>query len=249
MEILSLIRRPRPEPWSVYKKAVRRRWTTPFWMIEYVWEWMVFALSNWAFLELLQYLSTFSVLVVVIFYFAESGDRQKQKHYQAWQVINTAQGKGGNGGRIDALQELNADKVPLVGVDVSEAFLRGLRLDHADLLRADLHAADLRESVLTDTDFKDANLDFTNLRNSSLRNADFEDAALTNADLAEANLSNADLSGADLADANLDKANLQGVKWRKIENIKGANIYGVTNAPAGFVEWAISNGAMQVDKE
>src|SRR5579883_3266080 len=133
--------RSRPEPWSVYKKAVRRPWTKPFWMIEYVWEWMAFALGNWAFLEVLQYLSTFSVLVVVIFYFAESGDRRKQKHYQAWQVINTAQGKGGNGGRIDALQELNADKVPLVGVDVSTAFLQGLDLQGANLMRSDFSSA------------------------------------------------------------------------------------------------------------
>src|SRR6202035_334355 len=119
-----LMRRPRPEPWPVYKKVIRRRWTMPFWMIEYIWEWMVFGLSNWAFLQLLQYLSTCSVLVVVIFYFAESGDRQKQKHYQAWQVINTAQGKGGNGGRIDALEELSKDGVPLVGGDVRDAFLQ-----------------------------------------------------------------------------------------------------------------------------
>ncbi len=39
--------------------------------------------------------------MAVIFYFSESGDRLKQKHYQAWQVINTAQGKGGSGGRIE----------------------------------------------------------------------------------------------------------------------------------------------------
>ena len=45
----------------------------------------------------------------VIFYFTESGDRRKQKHYHAWQVINTAQGKNGSGGRIEALQELNED--------------------------------------------------------------------------------------------------------------------------------------------
>ena len=41
----------------------------------------------------------------LIFYFADQGGRLKQKHYQAWQVINTAQGKGGSGGplRIVAL--------------------------------------------------------------------------------------------------------------------------------------------------
>jgi hypothetical protein len=42
-------------------------------------------------------------LFAVIFYYSEAGDRKKQKHYQAWQVIDTAQAKGGNGGRIEAL--------------------------------------------------------------------------------------------------------------------------------------------------
>ena len=55
----------------------------------------------------------------------ESKDRIKQKHYQAWQVINSAQGKGGSSGRIDALEELHQDGVLLVGVDVSDAFLQG----------------------------------------------------------------------------------------------------------------------------
>jgi len=59
------------------------------------------------------------VLIVAIFYVAGSGSRVKMRHYQAWQVINTAQDKGGSGGRIEALQELNADKVSPVGVDVS----------------------------------------------------------------------------------------------------------------------------------
>ena len=91
-------------------------------------EWVAYALSNWKFIEVLEYLGSFGVLIAVIFYFAETGDRLKQKHYQAWQVINSAQGKGGNGGRMEALEELNADGVPLVGVDLSPAFLQGVRL-------------------------------------------------------------------------------------------------------------------------
>jgi len=59
----------------------------------------------------------------------------KQKHYQAWQVVNTAQGKGGSGGRIEALQELDQDGVPLVGVYVAGASLQGVRLPKAGLNR------------------------------------------------------------------------------------------------------------------
>ena len=70
-------------------------------------------------LRILEYSSFLSVMFAVVVYFNEAPDRKKQKHYQAWQVINTAQGKGGSGGRIEAMQELNADKIPLVGVDAS----------------------------------------------------------------------------------------------------------------------------------
>src|ERR1700694_4578040 len=98
--------RTRPAPWAARKQRSARRWMLPLIAIEWVWEWAAFALSNWAFLEVLEYLGTFSVLIAVIFYFSESGNRVKLRHYQAWQVINTAQGKGGSGGRIEDLEEL-----------------------------------------------------------------------------------------------------------------------------------------------
>jgi hypothetical protein len=47
-------------------------------------------------------------------------------------VIDTAQRKGRSEERIEALQELTADGVPLVGVDVSEAFLEGVQLPGAN---------------------------------------------------------------------------------------------------------------------
>jgi hypothetical protein len=82
----------------------------------------------------LEDLGTFSALIAVILYFADSGNRRKQKHYQAWPVINTAQGKGGSGGRIEALQELNADHVSLIGIEVNGAFLQGLSIRRAGVL-------------------------------------------------------------------------------------------------------------------
>src|SRR5271170_4337831 len=130
------VKKDRPERWQEKKKRIGRRWTLPFWWFECGMEWVAYALSHWTFLEVLEYLSSFGVLIAVIFYFGETGDRLKQKHYQAWQVINTAQGKGGNGGRIEALQELNADGIPLVGVDLGSAFLQGIRLNKVNLSRA-----------------------------------------------------------------------------------------------------------------
>lgn len=177
------LHRKRPEPWSERRQRLKRSWTEPLWAFEWFWEWVAYVLSNWSFLEVLEYLSSFGVLIAVVFYFSESGDRLKQKHYQAWQVINTAQGKGGNGGRIEALQELNTDRVPLVGVDVSGAFLQGIHLQSARLSRCNFSGADLRNSDFDSADLSDANLRVANFRESTLHNVKFEHADFTEGDL------------------------------------------------------------------
>jgi len=236
--------RARPESWTARKHRDAAWWLTPFLAIEWALNWVAFSLSNWILLEVLEYLGTFSVLIAVVFYFAESGDRVKQRHYQAWQVINTAQGKGGSGGRIEALQELNADKVPLVGVDVSSAFLRGLNLKNANLLRSDFSSADLRNASLIAANFNLANLNTANLREAELDGAKFVQADLSNADLQGSSLIGADLSGASLDDADMRSADLKDSQWSGIKSIKGANVAGVRNAPSGFLDWALKNGAV-----
>jgi hypothetical protein len=236
----------RPPEWQVIERGVKRRWMLPVRRVEWVFEWIAFALSRWSFLEVLEYLGSLSVLIGVIFYFSESGDRVKQRHYQAWQVINTAQGKGGSGGRIEALQELNADKVPLVGVNASSAFLQGIHLERANLLRADLSSADLRGSALRQADLTFANLQSANFRGSDLQDADFGNASLADSDLVASNLTGANLDNTDLSSADLRNANLQRVVWQRIAQIKSANIAGVRNAPNGFREWALKNGAVEV---
>lgn len=218
----------------------------PFVAIERAWEWAAYFLGNWTFLQVLDYVRGFGVVVAVIFYFSESGDRIKQKHYQAWQVINTAQGKGGNGGRIEALEELNTDGVPLVGVDVSGAFLQGIRLGKARLLRSNFSSADVRDADLHSADFTNANLQSANFRESNLHHALFQNSDLKDADLSGADLADVDLSNAILTNADLRNADLRGIHWKFIKTLKMANIYGVKEAPEGFVDWALQNGALQV---
>jgi Pentapeptide repeats (9 copies) len=243
------VRGNRPEPWSVRRQELKHAWTAPLGAFEWFWEWVAYFLSNWSFLEVLEYLGRFGVLIAVVFYFAESGNRLKQKHYQAWQVINTAQGKGGSGGRIEALQELNADGTPLVGVDVSGAFLQGTHLPGAHLSRCNFSAADLRDSNLSFSHMSYANLRSANFRESTLRNVDFDHADLTDADLGGADLSGADLSQTVLSGADLRGANLANLKWRDIRDLKGANVFGVKNAPEGFVAYALKSGAIQTESE
>jgi Pentapeptide repeats (9 copies) len=238
-------KRSRPARWSVRRRSSLHRWTLPFVALEWICEWVAFALSNWTFLEVLEYLGSFSVLVAVIFYFSESGDRIKQRHYQAWQVINTAQGKGGSGGRIEALQELNEDQVPLVGVDVSSAFLQGIRLHNANLLRSNLSSADLRNSDIDNCNFMLANLNSANFRGAHLDHAKFAQADLRNTDLNSSSLVAADFTGAILGDADLRSADLANIQWQHLKSIARTNIAGVKNAPPGFVEWALKNGAVE----
>ena len=241
------MRRERPEAWGERRAKIRHGWAEPFVRLEYGMEWTAYVLSNWSFLEVLEYLGSFGVLIAVIFYFAESGDRLKQKHYQAWQVINSAQGKGGNGGRMEALEELNADGVPLVGVDLSAAFLQGVRLRRAKLGRANFDAADARAADMTGADVENANMRSANFRGARLEGASLQGSVLDDADFSGADLKGADLSGASLENADLRNADLEGVKWETVRSVKGANVYGVKKAPSGFVEWAVGRGAVRVE--
>jgi uncharacterized protein YjbI with pentapeptide repeats len=206
-------------------------------------------LGHWALLEVLEYLSTFSVLIAVIFYFAESGDRTRQRHYAAWAVINSAQGKGGSGGRIEALGELNRDRVPLTGLDGSMAFLQGVQLSNAQLSRCSLQSADLRQSVLRFADMTFCNLRSANFRNADLSHAQLAESDLTEADLTGADLTEANLDRADLSNADLRGANLGGAAWKQAASMRFANIFGVRNAPDGFLQFALAHGAVSAESD
>jgi hypothetical protein len=243
------IRRDRPRPWSEERQAAASAWTVPFRRFNWWLAWVSWALSHWALLDVLEHLGTFSVLIAVVFYFADSGNRVKQKHYQAWQVINTAQGKGGSGGRIEALQELNSDHVSLTGVDAGGAFLRGIVLERAHLERCDLHEADLRSGDLKFSRLNDSNLQSANFRLADLTGADFQSAALQDSDLNQSNLDQANLAGADLSRSDLRYADLKDVAWKDIQSLQLANIYGIRNAPAGFLDFAQKHGAISLQSD
>src|ERR1700677_311471 len=164
-------RNPPPE-WVEFKARAPHRYLVPFFRLSWAADWAAYTLGKWPLVELLEYLGSFSVLFVAIFYFAGASDRLKQKHYQAWQVINSAQGKGGNGGRIDALQELNHDHIRLVGVDVSGAYLQGVRLEGAELRRGNFSSADLREAVFSKANLEDSDFHWANLRGAILSGCD-----------------------------------------------------------------------------
>jgi len=244
--MLIQVPRHRPQNWSEVRQNTHFGWLLIFKKLDWYCAWAAWALGNWALLEALESLGAFSVLIAVIFYFADSGNRIKQKHYQAWQVINTAQGKGGSGGRIEALQELNKDNVPLIGVNADAAFLKGVNMPGARLSRCSLQSSDLRDSSLDSADMTFCNLRGANFRDSSLKRTSLVDADLEDADLTRSNLAGADLSRADLSRADLRSADLAQVKWQQIASLQFANIWGVRNPPEGFLAFAMSHGAVSL---
>ena len=229
--------RKQPETWRE-KRCGRIIWLWPFLWIEWLCEWAVYRLGHWAFLEILEYAGRFTVLVAVILYFMSADERQKEKHYQAWQVINLAQGKPGSGGRIDALEELNRDKVTLEGVNLSGAWLREVKLPEALLNGADLSDTDLVKADLSYAEMHSAKIQGANISKAKLYEVCLKKADLTWANLEETNLSNTILDGANLTRANLQNANLRSASLRgarfMFADIKGADITGADLRGADF---------------
>ena len=176
-------------------------------------------LEQWRFLRLLELLGKFTVVVGMASYLLGAGDRAKQKHYQAWQVLSLASGKEADFGRSDALRDLAADGVPIVGLDLSGAQLHRLNLNVCkDLFfwqRCDpayLGSVNLQRTVLAFADFETAwlvDVDFTrfNLGGAKFRNARFGKVKFTRANLGAAHFEGVDLNAAvDLEASQLDGA-------------------------------------------
>lgn len=182
-------------------------------------------------------LESISLGTAGIIFVLEAQDRRKKDHYEAWQVVNSAQGQPGSGGRIYALEDLNKDgvdlqNISLVGANLSGIDLSGANLERADFSNAELvntkfiganlsHAvfknANLKEanfeySRLNGVDFKGSRLNSTSLKNTILWRADFEDCDLSSINLEGALLDAANLQKANLSFANLKGASLKGAK-------------------------------------
>ena len=67
----------------------------------------------------------------------------------------------------------------------------------------------------------------------------------------DADLFGASLAGANLAQVSLERADLREVdlnhvrNWQAVKAIRKADIFGVRNAPEGFVAWARTMGAIE----
>jgi Pentapeptide repeats (9 copies) len=130
---------------------------------------------------------------------------ERQKYFQAWQVINTAQKQSGTGGRNEALEYLNKEKsfwyTPRCKDDSKNNCLVGIIIEGANLQNVNLESANLTSSEFRNTSFRDAHL----------KKADFTDAHLEKAYFIRAHLEGAtfnksDVKGAVFIDAHLENA-------------------------------------------
>lgn len=169
-----------------------------------------------------------AIVAAVVLFFKEEPNRKAQKHYEAWQVIdNAAAAKVPTSyARIQALQDLNEDRVSLMGINLPGAHLQDINLQDARLIGADLVRANLVRANL-----RRADLSRTNLCRAVLIDADLHDAILNNANLSKAIVGLADLTSADLSDADCSDANFSGADFEKAflqaTNFSGADLNGV----------------------
>ena len=176
-------------------------------------------------------LSQFTIVVGIVFYLLEAGDRKQATHRNAWETIQRAQGQAASFGRINALEDLSKgckgyktksiwhttpilrdffpSCVDLRGLDVSGAYLATVDLRWAQLRDANLAGARLWSAQLQQAELQRAQLQQAKLGGAQLQGAKLEGAALLQADLQQANLMNANLKNAKLEDAKLNGAILE----------------------------------------
>jgi hypothetical protein len=244
----------RPEHFAEYIRNTKRVFV-PFVAFNYLCRWLAYLLDKAAIFKVLEFVSILSILVAVYFYLAGSGDRQKTKHFQAWQIITLAQGKPSDAGRRMAILDLYSDRVSLDGIDLSFANLPNLNIPGAKFyqgkfIKAHLENSNFSYADMINGDFSNAVLVNSNFRHAFLAGANFSEAFLLDADLSDTSLIIADFSKAFLDGADLSNAYLAQIKgWETIQDISSANIYGVKNPPEGFVEWATQNGAVSIENK
>jgi uncharacterized protein YjbI with pentapeptide repeats len=196
-------------------------------------EWLVEKLQSIALFDLLEILGKLAILVAVIVFLIGIDDRRKQSKYEAWQVITSAQGQEGTGGRIDALQTLSGAGESLEGVVAEDAMLAGVSLrEGTDLDNARFQKSDLSDAELERVFLRNADLEKAKLAGARLDGANLTGVVLREADVSGAELSSAVLSGAQLQDATLQGANLQGANLSDAQlqnaNLSGAHLEGAT---------------------
>jgi uncharacterized protein YjbI with pentapeptide repeats/hemoglobin-like flavoprotein len=232
-------------PQRVLRQSLDIFWAAPVWLVAaiatVIWSGIfVLAEENSLLAKILEGADTTSLILALVLFIKESPDRRKQFHYQAWSTIDAAHGVKVSYARILALQDLNADGIPLRGLDVAGAEFAGIQLP-----RADLSNANLGEVNLSNANLNHADLNKANLYKTKLSGADLHYANLSFADIKESNLSSANLNHANLICADLRQVNFSGANLKQA-NLSGANLTGAYLTGANLKGATISESELSV---
>ena len=191
---------------------------------------------------LLQNVEVTAIVAALIVYLKEVPERKAQRHYEAWQVIDSAATAkvATSYARKQALEDLNRDGVSLRKINIAGADLEGINLQQADLCDANLNGANLGGATLLIANLRGATLIGANLNNSILEHAKLSfvnlgstscrDAKLSYACLRRAYLRGVDLTNAKLTHARLNEAFLGET------NLTNADFYGADLSYACFTD-------------
>lgn len=217
--------------------------------------------NHLALFGLIGVIGNIGIIVGVVGYIGSEKQRRDAEVLNAWQTITSAHGQSGSGGRIEALEFLNASpganwrrKFPwlcsashplctwpqesLVGINL------GVEPDGNDSLTNRNSSKDkpsddsklgtyLNWIQLPKADLKAANLTRAVLWEANLEGADLQEANLERTSLLGAHLKGANLRLADLEEAHLQGADLTRADLEKA-NLKGANLEGANLAGVSF---------------
>lgn len=162
-------------------------------------------------------LGGFAVTAAALRYLLSRNATRRMEQWRAWEVISAAQGKPGNGGRLDAVAALANDGVALDGVNLDGAHLAGIRLpEGASLRSAKLRPVDGIVTILSGAVASGVNLDAAELPGATLEDANLEQASLARTDLRRANMRRARLADAVLQEADLSECDLTAADLRRV---------------------------------
>ena len=148
----------------------------------------------------------------VVSWMMEADNRRQERNARSWSIV-TAQSSG-NSGKIEALENLAGQDIPLDGIDLSCKRMSGdwhdgektcerqTYLEDIDLMGASLDSVNLSGSYLVNANLSGTKLNYARLEGASLYGANFAKAEISAASFEGAFIAGADFTGAvGIADA------------------------------------------------
>ena len=200
-----------------------------------VWEPLLAWADNQALLSLLGIIGNAGIILAVFTFIGTEKQRRDAEILNAWQTITSAYGQSGSGGRIQALEFLNASPVnsePYYRYPGAHWRRRAICLWFCTWSPERLDGL----ALTTSEDDEGVYLAGVQLPNASLRKANFQNANLRYAYFSDADLTEATLKGADLIRANFEGATLTGA------NFEGATLTGVKLSEARLCRTILPEG-------